>query len=210
MRKPKFSGPCPQCGKVQEYYKKKLCDNCYRKAKRRKRGLKPSAVKTQLGPCSVCQSITSSNGRFVRSMCHTCYKRVFQRGSTIKPRTKYNGPCERCGILDPLLKYNNKLCPKCTAWYQNNVKLANTNRRARQAGTPLDLTEDQWLRVLEHFDYKCAYCDKDIRDFYTIDHVVPLSRGGTHTISNVVPACLSCNGKKGNGPPLRRVITLKE
>lgn len=210
MPKVKFPGPCSQCGKVQEYYKKELCDNCYRKAKRRERGLKPTAVRTQLGPCSVCNSATSSNGRFIRGMCSACYRRIFVRGSTIKPRTKFSGPCEKCGISDPLLKYNYKLCPKCFAWYCNNVRLANAYNRARKAGVVTELTDAQWLKVLKHFKYRCAYCGKDIWNKYTVDHVIPISKGGTHAIDNVVPCCLSCNGKKGNGPPLRPVVTLKE
>lgn len=37
---------------------------------------------------------------------------------------------------------------------------------------------------------------------YTTAHLVPLAKGGTHTFSNVVPACQSCNSKKGTGAPL--------
>ena len=31
----------------------------------------------------------------------------------------------------------------------------------------------------------------------SIDHVVPLSRGGKHEIENLLPACRSCNSSKG-------------
>jgi len=31
-----------------------------------------------------------------------------------------------------------------------------------------------------------------------MDHVIPLSKGGKHLPSNVVPACASCNSSKGN------------
>ena len=33
---------------------------------------------------------------------------------------------------------------------------------------------------------------------YTIDHIVPYSKGGTADISNLVPCCRRCNSKKGN------------
>lgn len=38
---------------------------------------------------------------------------------------------------------------------------------------------------------------KDRRDYPTVDHIVPISRGGTHTWDNVKLAHLSCNAKKG-------------
>lgn len=41
----------------------------------------------------------------------------------------------------------------------------------------------------------CAYCDAT--DNITVDHVVPLSRGGKHEIANLAPACVTCNCSKG-------------
>lgn len=40
---------------------------------------------------------------------------------------------------------------------------------------------------------RCAYCD---RAGTTIDHVIPRSRGGQHTWSNVVWCCRRCNNVK--------------
>jgi len=40
----------------------------------------------------------------------------------------------------------------------------------------------------------CAYCAR-LAD--TVDHVVPLVRGGTNYEGNLVPACKSCNSSKG-------------
>jgi len=30
-----------------------------------------------------------------------------------------------------------------------------------------------------------------------MDHVVPLIRGGRHSVGNIIPACRSCNSSKG-------------
>lgn len=44
---------------------------------------------------------------------------------------------------------------------------------------------------------RCYYCgaSTDPADL-TMDHIVPLSRGGKSTKSNIVPACKTCNTKK--------------
>lgn len=59
-----------------------------------------------------------------------------------------------------------------------------------------DLTWNQWVEILAYFDHACAYCRRTDLPL-TMDHLVPISKGGPHTQSNVVPACKSCNSKKG-------------
>ena len=49
----------------------------------------------------------------------------------------------------------------------------------------------------------CHYCGKSIapKDL-TLDHIVPLARGGRSTKGNCVPACKECNNRKKNLLPL--------
>lgn len=49
--------------------------------------------------------------------------------------------------------------------------------------------------VLERDGHRCAYCPRRAE---TVDHVVPRSRGGTHSWPNVVAACSRCNHRKGD------------
>ena len=42
----------------------------------------------------------------------------------------------------------------------------------------------------------CIYCGRELGKDRTLDHVVPLSRGGAHAKRNLVPACRSCNSSK--------------
>jgi 5-methylcytosine-specific restriction endonuclease McrA len=51
--------------------------------------------------------------------------------------------------------------------------------------------------------YRCQYCGRHRthlrgREFLTRDHIVPLSRGGDNSWSNVVTACSPCNNRKGS------------
>ncbi|MDY6903085.1 MAG: HNH endonuclease [Thermodesulfobacteriota bacterium] len=49
----------------------------------------------------------------------------------------------------------------------------------------------------------CYYCGKKIPPRkLTMDHVVPLSRGGKSTKGNVVPACKACNTQKSRLVPV--------
>lgn len=43
----------------------------------------------------------------------------------------------------------------------------------------------------------CYYCNRRVgTDCLTMDHVVPLSRGGKSKKGNIVPACKECNNRK--------------
>lgn len=57
-------------------------------------------------------------------------------------------------------------------------------------------------KLKKHYGNRCYYCTRtfegDGRRGRTLDHLIPLSRGGTHEMSNLVLACSKCNGVKGD------------
>jgi len=80
-----------------------------------------------------------------------------------------------------------------------------TLRKAKKNGPDATLTPEQWQTIVDQFESKCAYCGTEVRrgsrskrHKLTQDHVLPLSRGGTHSADNVVPACPPCNMSKGD------------
>jgi 5-methylcytosine-specific restriction endonuclease McrA len=48
---------------------------------------------------------------------------------------------------------------------------------------------------------KCYWCSKKLNGQYHIDHVIPLSRGGSNDISNIVISCPPCNFEKNDRLP---------
>lgn len=50
--------------------------------------------------------------------------------------------------------------------------------------------------VFRRDQHQCQYCGS--KQQLTIDHVMPRSKGGTHTWDNVVTACARCNTSKGD------------
>ena len=83
---------------------------------------------------------------------------------------------------------------------QKRTKDARRRAITRHAATAT-LTTTDWLEIMEQQNGRCHYCHK--KRALTMDHVMPLSRGGQHTPENVVGACMKCNRKKGS-----KVLTL--
>ena len=87
--------------------------------------------------------------------------------------------------------------------YQNNKELYRKNwqtRRARMAGLPCNLTEEEWQDLLDMFGNSCAYCgvhQEELDETLQRDHVIPVVKGGGYTKGNIVPACRRCNNSKG-------------
>lgn len=75
----------------------------------------------------------------------------------------------------------------------DKVSVQKQNRRTREAGNVI--SNKEWEEVLEKYGNRCLCCGRsDVR--ITMDHVLPLSKGGTNTIDNVQPLCFSCNSRK--------------
>jgi 5-methylcytosine-specific restriction endonuclease McrA len=67
--------------------------------------------------------------------------------------------------------------------------------RARARAAEGQFTSAEWRALVESYGGRCAYCGG--LGPLEVDHRTPLSRGGTNSIDNVLPACGSCNRKKG-------------
>ena len=53
----------------------------------------------------------------------------------------------------------------------------------------------------------CHYCGKKVgADELTLDHIVPVSRGGCSNKGNLVPACRDCNQKKKYLTPAEQIL----
>jgi len=66
--------------------------------------------------------------------------------------------------------------------------------RARSQAAVGRFTAREWRELQERHGNVCAYCGRPAP--LEADHRVPLARGGTSFIENVLPACRSCNGRK--------------
>jgi 5-methylcytosine-specific restriction endonuclease McrA len=118
-------------------------------------------------------------------LCHNSHKKIYNQNPIVKER-------RRVSDLKNYSTLKGKLVQKRKR-HKRRAKL-------KAAGT---FTIEEWDDRLIEYNHCCAYCYKPFSaDELTIDHMIPLSRGGTNTIDNLVPACRSCNSRKWTKTPL--------
>lgn len=94
---------------------------------------------------------------------------------------------------DKVLENNRK-------WKKNNpnkIKAINIARKTKQSKAGGAFTAYEWRELCKHYDYRCLGCGKKFPfKKLTVDHVLPVSMGGSSNIDNIQPLCQSCNSKK--------------
>lgn len=67
-------------------------------------------------------------------------------------------------------------------------------RRARKLANGGSYTQEEWQALCGYYGNKCLACGG--QDPLTVDHVIPISKGGSNDISNIQPLCKRCNDIK--------------
>lgn len=84
-----------------------------------------------------------------------------------------------------------------TLYHLNNRESENNRDHVRRARKNENKTfKISKKELIKLYNSPCFYCGS--LNKITLDHVIPISRGGSHGIGNLVPACSFCNGSKHN------------
>lgn len=120
----------------------------------------------------------------------------------VKTAKSTNGCCKECGIISV-----DAFCsPACRKRHYQRIR--NGNRRAHMKNVVTESVNP--LKVLERDNYTCQICgcptpfDKRgtvEHDAPEVDHIIPISKGGSHTYDNLRCACMKCNNNKGDKMP---------
>ena len=98
-------------------------------------------------------------------------------------------------------------------WQKNNQSRHRLYRKKHSAlrrhrvGT---FTHDQWYARVAFYGWRCAYCLIELTEqTLTIDHIIPIIKGGTNWASNLAPACRKCNVRKNRNRLLPLWLTAR-
>lgn len=94
--------------------------------------------------------------------------------------------------------------PRTVIYKSLSSRRNNYYGRASRLGVPNCLTFDQLLALFNASLWKCVYCGRQLtlirssESEATLDHIIPMARGGQNALCNVVPCCRACNNSKEN------------
>lgn len=121
------------------------------------------------------------------------------------PVTTWPATCEVCAAeFDATMRRRFCCSTACTRKRNNRENSKHVlRRRAAQRGTAAEAIRPR--DIFERDDWTCGICREPVDPALaaphpkspSVDHVIPLSRGGTHTRDNVQTAHLGCNCRKG-------------
>lgn len=73
----------------------------------------------------------------------------------------------------------------------------NQKRRAKEQAQGNGITVEQWTEMMQYFGWKCAYSGETLnKKMRSVDHIIPLDKGGANEIWNLVPMNKFYNSSK--------------
>ena len=94
-------------------------------------------------------------------------------------------------------------------YYELNSVDTDPRRLKKEREEAKKLKKSRWWQEILQRGI-CNYCEKKYPvNELTMDHVVPLARGGRSNKGNIVPACRNCNQKKRLHTPVDLILSGK-
>lgn len=87
-------------------------------------------------------------------------------------------------------------------WYKDHpekTRAKNRKYKSRKRGNGGVITVLQEKELYKFYNFTCLCCERREPEVkMTLDHVLPISKGGKNVIENAQPLCKSCNSRKNN------------
>lgn len=198
-RTPRVTGSCPECDEDVVYSgfgaPKKYCsDKCNKRVQNRRTRRRIKMVNLDERPCGECGEMFKPrrvDGVYCSPVC-------YRAGKVKRPKfTPEMRSCDECGAEFTARRHDARFCrAKCAFAFHSRARA----NRARTGGPAPYVDRD----IFERDGWTCWLCNESVnqalprtdRRGATIDHVIPLARGGADTPENVRLAHWECNHAK--------------
>ena len=146
--------------------------------------------------CKDCKSAKAKN----RRRRNKIYMSAAYGFDTSLPNNYIIKNCEVCNDVFYPIRSSHKRCSRCTYLVRDTQShlsgARNGNKNIKQVKCSV-VHAIQIVKLLIASN-KCCYCGRQYTDFNqkSIDHVIPVVRGGGHNIDNINICCLQCNLSK--------------
>ena len=216
---------CPNCGVEfqRKHHSQVHCTRLCAKQFSSKEAWKRESSKPKVanvGTCEVCgREYDKKQGpqKYCSERCSG--KADAERKKLSRDRYRFENPltCPICGTVFVITDSRQRFCSKkCTQRFNNIGKKTNPIHKDRRMKRMLENgkvdTSITLKELSDRFNGKCAICRKKVdwnnfearngvfiagESYPSIDHIVAIANGGTHTWSNVQLAHRRCNNAKG-------------
>lgn len=139
---------------------------------------------------------------YARTSYYRHYERNILRGKRYRDanREKLRARDRMRWILNPEKESaRHKLYLRSEQGKRNNARKKFARRAKIKKAHKAPYSNQELRDRLTLFDSACAYCGS--HDRITIDHFIPISKGGPDCLSNLLPCCQPCNSRKLNQDP---------
>jgi len=150
--------------------------------------------------CKTCRSILRKSHTALYHLKHANKIKIKTRAN-LKKYNKNRAEAKRLWVQANFAQVSarNKAYKKAN---KDTINAHNRMRAAKKRGSYYEKILKKTLKqIKESFNNKCAYCGRSGKLVW--DHVYPISKGGPHTVENLLPACEPCNLRKHAKLPLQ-------
>lgn len=204
---------CKYCGKTMENVqssRRKYCDDVCRGRYRRKHAHKTGTYKVTCGTCGDTFRTYHDSKKYCTKECRNKSYTSNPEEKLKREKLKHKISCKECGNNFETSHSSMKFCSNYCR-QRNKDRQSTLKRRKYYQDGDTSISIDKLIKQDGNSCYLCNYaCDIDDytvseegtiicgNNYPSIDHVIPLSKGGKHEWNNVKLAHRICNIRKSN------------